>query len=546
MRPDWGLVLPTLVLSLAALAGGGAPADSRVLVMPFAAVVEPDAPGGAGAALWLGEAAAVLMADGLEARGIGVITRDERADAFDRLGLPVSSALTRATTLRIAELMGATDVVFGDVHVGSRLAVRARLVSVAEGRELPAVTGEEELAALFPFFDQLAGTLAGRTGYALTSESVRPAPLPLEVFEDYVKGLVAATPDAQRRFLEDAMVQAPHDGRVMTALWQVYTTVGAHDLALETASATPSESPLFRKARFAVALSLIALGRFDGALIELEALGAASARPAVANAAGVARLRRRVDGWPATEAFTAAVELAPGNTTYLFNLGYGFALAGNAERALFWLRETVRYDAADGAAHLVMSAVLAGQGRRVEAGRELDLARVLGTPFDPATVELDVSVPAGLERLPTSLDLDTDYRRTAIANPDARDQQETAAFHLGRARRLIDSRQDREAADELRRAIYLAPYEDEPHLLLGAIYQRGGRLPDAIDEFTVALWCRETAAGHVALGAALFETGALEEARRAAERALALDPGSTDARTLLDRIGRTTGRETPC
>ena len=51
----------------------------------------------------------------------------------------------------------------------------------------------------------------------------------------------------------------------LVALWSVYTAQGLHDKALAVASAVPKESPLSRKARFAAALSLIELGRFDGA-----------------------------------------------------------------------------------------------------------------------------------------------------------------------------------------------------------------------------------------------------------------------------------------
>ena len=93
------------------------------------------------------------------------------------------------------------------------------------------------------------------------------------------------------------------------------------------------------------------------------------------------------------------------------------------------------------------------------------------------------------------------------------------------------------AIAELRRAVYLDPYADEPHLLLGIVYQRTGRVAEAIDEFRVALWARETAEGQVALGRALLETGDRDAARAAAMRALELDPQSVDARELLDRIG---------
>ena len=46
---------------------------SRVLVMPFAVEVDPKASRTESAALWLGEAASVLLTDGLSSRGLGVV-----------------------------------------------------------------------------------------------------------------------------------------------------------------------------------------------------------------------------------------------------------------------------------------------------------------------------------------------------------------------------------------------------------------------------------------------------------------------------------------
>src|SRR5690349_22691302 len=63
---------------------------SRVLVMPFAADVEPAAPGGGGAALWLGEAASILITEGLSSVGVGALTREERIATFDELNLPMT------------------------------------------------------------------------------------------------------------------------------------------------------------------------------------------------------------------------------------------------------------------------------------------------------------------------------------------------------------------------------------------------------------------------------------------------------------------------
>jgi len=540
-RPGYRWLLGALVIALTSAnpAAGQAPAVPRVLVMPFTVTVEAGAPGGAGTALWLGEAASILLGDYLRQPGNPSLTRDERVAVFSRLNLPMSAALTRATTIRVGEIIGASDVVIGDVRLGARLHVRARLIRLASGQELPAVSDEGELAEIFNLFARVAsklGALTGRPSKPTAAAELRV--LPLEVFENYVKGLVAATPAAQQRFLELANRQVPNEPSILLALWNVYTVQSAHDKALAMASAVAESSPRAGEARLAMGLSLVALRRFDGAYKALTALEASAPRAAVSNVLGVVQLRRGLlpaGTPPATSYFRRAVDAAPEETEYLFNLGYAHALAGNSTEALTWLREVVRFDSADTDAHIVMSAVLGATGRSVEAQRELELARLLDS--DSASRAPAGRVPAGLERISNVLTAPTAGLSAAIANPAQRDQRETALFHLSTARSLIAQGRDRDAMSELRRAIYLAPYEDQPHLLLGQVYGRAGQLPQAIDEFTVAIWCRETAAARIALAGALLERGDRASARREAQRALVLAPESTEARALLTRIG---------
>src|SRR5262245_6698301 len=104
---------------------GVAPAQTagapRTLVMPFENVTR-DA-----RIVWLGEAAAVLIADDLNAFGGRAITREERRAAFERLQVPPAASLTDATVIRIGQLVGATQVVIGTLEAdGDSLVVRAR------------------------------------------------------------------------------------------------------------------------------------------------------------------------------------------------------------------------------------------------------------------------------------------------------------------------------------------------------------------------------------------------------------------------------------
>ena len=87
-----------------------------------------------------------------------------------------------------------------------------------------------------------------------------------------------------------------------------------------------------------------------------------------------------------------------------------------------------------------------------------------------------------------------------------------------------------------RRALFLAPYEAEAHLLVGRIHLRGGRIREAIDALKISLWSEESVAAHVALGDAYLSVKDSVAARAELERALILDPSSADARRLIEKL----------
>ena len=93
-----------------------------------------------------------------------------------------------------------------------------------------------------------------------------------------------------------------------------------------------------------------------------------------------------------------------------------------------------------------------------------------------------------------------------------------------------------EAANQLRRALYLSPYLAEAHLLLGRIHLRNGRVREACDAFKIALRSAETAEAHAALGEAYRQANNLTAAREEGQRALALDPALAEAKELLARL----------
>jgi tetratricopeptide (TPR) repeat protein len=526
----WLLVLVVAVYGVARPVAAQPP--SRILVMPFENLKRD------GRIFWLTEASAVLLTDDLNALGANAITRQERLQAFERLQVPPSAALTDATVIRIGQLVGAAQVVVGSLQLeDDTLVVRARSIRLDAGRVQADVTDRGPLPALFDTFERLARRIAPPS--TKTSDEIERMHPPVAVFEDFIKGVVAETPATAIGYLNSAITRQPSFDRARLALWEVYADQGDHDHALAAVAPVPAESPWARQARFLAGLSQLNLKKHDDAFVTFKALADAEPTPTVLNNLGVVQLRRGVPpqtGLP-TFYFNKAAEADPDDPDYVFNLGYAYLLDRDPQAAIYWLREAVRRNPADGDAHFILGAALAAGGNVNEAARERELARRLSSAYEPAARSGGDAIPKGLERIKNQVELPHASRIGArLKTTEQREQAELATFYLDRGRRLFEQENDRDAVSELNHALYLSPYLADAHLLLGRIHLRNGRVHDAIDAFKIALWSAETAEAHAALGEAYRQANDLVAARAEAERALALDAGSAAAKQLLARL----------
>lgn len=538
----WTRARLVFVLALVALHGAArsaaaqpvaAPAATeRFLVLPF------DNPAHTARIYWLGEASAVVLADHLNALGRRAYTREERLEAFEQLQVPAVASLTHATVIRLGQLVGATHVVTGSLRLtGEQIAIHTQNIRLDTGRLENEVEESGALADLFVLFDRVGRRLAAMPA----AGPPLGAPPALPVFENYVKGLMAAATPAKVGFLNAAITLDPAFDRARLALWAVQQDAGHPQAALVAAAAVPETSRLYPQARFDIALSLIQLKRLDDAFATLKTLGDRVPSATVMNNIGVIQMRRPVtpQTGKATYYFNQAVKLDQDDPDYDFNLGYAYWAEKDQQAAIFWLREAVRRHPANGEAHAVLAAALQATGATTEAARERELATQLSSTYaewskKPVAGE---PIPRGLERLKESLEASTIKRvDSLIATSGQREQRELAAFHLDRGRRFFEQGNDSEAIAEFRRALYLSPYEAEAHLLLGRIYLRTGQTPAAIDAFKISIWSQESAAARLALARAYVQAKDAAAARNEVERALVLEPDSADAKELMGQL----------
>ena len=432
---------------------------------------------------WLSEGSAVLLTDDLGSLGVPVIRREDRLRAFDRLRVPPVATLSHATVIRLGQVVGAVQVVIGSFQLdGDGLVVRARTIRLDTGRISTEFVERGPLNDLLNIYDRLAR----RIGPPNVPDTALARTYPtLPAFEQYVKGLLAEAPAAQVAFLTQALKLYPAFQRARVALWEVHTSLGDHKEALAIAKDVPASSPLSRRARFLAGVSMINLGQHQAAFDALTALNRERPDPALLNNLGIIQLRRApaakgpVAGGSAVSYFGEAVKLDGSDPDLFFNLGYAYWLDRDTSGAIHWLREAVRRNPADDEAHDLLGVALQTAGNAVEAAREKELAKRLGA--DTASKDL--------ERLKLDIDLPDALRvGVALVAAEQRDQRDIAAFHLEQGRHFFEEERDDDAIAELRRTVFLAPYDSEAHLLLARIYLRMGRTQDAIDALTIAVW----------------------------------------------------------
>ncbi|HEV8397079.1 MAG TPA: hypothetical protein VGQ37_22510 [Vicinamibacterales bacterium] len=521
------LVALGLAAPAPALAQAGGP---RPLVMPFQASsteVRAD---------WLGQLASVAVTRELRAAGVSAIRRDDRLQAMERLRVPDVPLLSHATVIRLASVVGATVIVVGRVEaMAGDLVMRAQTIRVDTGFMA------EEIVERGPRGDLFA--IAARVGRRVVPGAAAPgaaavaARPPVAAFELFVRGLVATSPATRISLLNDAIQQAPALDEARFALWDAYTEQGEHQRARAAVNAVSAVGDA-RRAAFLAAVSELQLGRFQEAWTGFSTLQKDHADAALANDMGVVQLRRPGSGPKATDLFREATAIDANDPDLFFNLGYAHWIAREYSQAAAALREAVRRNPADEDAHYVLGAALQAAGSADEGAREKDLARRLSSVYSDLDARRTAnSVPRGLERLKTAIDATSLARlESALSAAGQREQRELVSFYLTNGRRLFQAERDADALAELRRAVFLSPYESEAHLLIGRIMLRGGRPREAIDTLKISVWSRDTPAARLALAEAYVTARDYAAARTEVQAVLTAEPANAAAAAILGAL----------
>ena len=218
------------------------------------------------------------MTDELNARGLGAITRPERVRAYDKLHLPPYATLSRATVIKIGEIVGASEVLVGERSRSTATRCRSTCTADSDRRRPRSAAEVEERGALdelFAVFERVARAARARRG----DRRPAPVPPPLEAFEQLRQGTARRAARDAGEFLETALTLHPGYDRARLALWEVRTGQGDHAAALAAARAVSATRRSARRAQFLAGVSLLDLKRYDEAFDGVQGLLADCRRP---------------------------------------------------------------------------------------------------------------------------------------------------------------------------------------------------------------------------------------------------------------------------
>jgi tetratricopeptide (TPR) repeat protein len=485
-----------------------------VLILPFEN--ESKAPG----LEWISEAFPEVLGDRLGAAHYNVISRDDRNYAFDRFGLPATIHPSRATLYRLAEQIGADYVVTGHYNYdGQSFSCAADVLDMNALRMADPVANRGPLTTLIDVQTGLAwqvlNSIAGGTAGTREDFMRRSAPIRLDAFENYIRGVVASDRVEKVKRLREAIRLNPQYFEAVLALGRTYSNNREYESAASWLARIPKTDEFAGEANFLLGLSQYYSGEFDKADASFRFLESRLPLTEVENNLGVVAARRGRRS--AVEYFQKAVQLDPNDPDYRFNLGLALYKAGDSAGASRQLKEAI--------------------ARKPNDVESRELLNTISGGITPA------ASPAGssrmpLERIKRNYD-ESSYRQLALEIENAMelslakaDPKTHAKYYADHGRELLDRGLTADAEREFREAVLRDPTNAKAHAGLARIAESKGDSETARREAQTSLQLQPTADAYIVLGRLDLKDNHLETAEKSADQALALEPNNVAAVSL--------------
>ncbi len=332
--------IPALILFLLFLPGGLQ--AENWLVAPFVNLTgKPNLD-------WIGESVAESVAEALATHGVLVVDRDLRQEAESRLALRSNTQWTLASLLKLAETLDADHLVYGHYEwkagpgMGA-LRLVGEVVNVRHLRRQPGAEAGGPMENLALLQTQLAWNVlqVALPAGTLTEAQFRAARprTRLDALENYVRGLLATSPEAREKFFVQALKLEPQYSQAAYQYGRLLTEKPDEEAAAPVLEKVKAADTHYLEARFLLGRLRYQLGEVSRAAAVLGPLSKEVPLSEIWNNLGLAEWR---SGQPTSlDSLRKANEGDPADPDYLFNLGLALLSSGQYELAADRFRDVL-------------------------------------------------------------------------------------------------------------------------------------------------------------------------------------------------------------
>lgn len=320
---------------------------------------------------WLGEGISELIFERLQSEsGLFTFSREERLSAFEKLGIPETTQVSRATAMKLGWDIGADHIVtgtFSGTYENFRLAARIIDMETGGAKEIAA---EGKLAEVIPLTmsitwgvlkDVVPGSAPVETDY-----TTQP-PIPRSAFENYIRGIL--NQDLKKRIdqLQTAVRLHPRYDAAFFELGRAFYLQRDFKNSNLWLQKILESSAVHNQAEFLMGLNYFYLNDYTHAVTAFQGL---PPNYEVLLNLGAA-LSQKGDTAAAMAAWKRAADLDPLSSDAFFNIGYLSFSKGDFDSAAKNLVESLRMRGRDSEALFLLGRTYERLGRVEESQRAI-------------------------------------------------------------------------------------------------------------------------------------------------------------------------------
>jgi tetratricopeptide (TPR) repeat protein/TolB-like protein len=316
---------------------------------------------------WIGEGISELIFERFQPEfGVYASPREERIAAYEDLGIPDATAISRATALKIGWNAGADFIITGHFSgAADKFQIVARLVDMEAGAASE-MTAQGKLEDVMPLTINLSWQLLKKVVPATVSpesDYVARPPTPRSAFENYVRGIL--NQDLQKRIdlLQTAIRLSPQYGPALFQLGRAFHLQREFRMSNQTLQKLAASAPDHQQAQFMIALNDFYLGDYAHAIPILQQLP--PTYDALLNLG--AAFSQKGDAVSAMAAWKRAADLDPLMSDAFFNMGYLSFVKGDLGAAANNLTASLKLRGRDSEALFLLGRTYEKQGRIEES-----------------------------------------------------------------------------------------------------------------------------------------------------------------------------------